>query len=70
MEVASEGSTSICSHCDRAIPSSNIDLHHAHCSRNLKKCKICGNMVPKKHAEEHFLNTHAPVCWSTASGRF
>lgn len=20
-------------------------------------------MVPKKHAEEHFLNTHAPVRW-------
>ncbi|KAJ6730232.1 XIAP-ASSOCIATED FACTOR 1-LIKE [Salix viminalis] len=67
MEVASEGSTTICSHCDRAIPSSNIDLHYAHCSRNLKKCKICGDMVPKKHAEEHFLNTHAPVACSLCS---
>ncbi|KAG6784380.1 hypothetical protein POTOM_010071 [Populus tomentosa] len=67
MAVASEESTSICSHCDRAIPSSNIDLHYAHCFRNLKKCKICGDMVPKKHAEEHFLNTHAPVACSLCS---
>ncbi|KAL3830380.1 hypothetical protein ACJIZ3_019182 [Penstemon smallii] len=51
--------TSICSHCDRAVPSSNLDLHFAHCSRNLEKCKVCGDMVPKKLAEEHFLNTHA-----------
>lgn len=47
---------------DRAIPSSNIDLHYAHCSRKLEKCKVCGEMIPKKLAEEHFLNTHAPVC--------
>nr|GMD84999.1 XIAP-associated factor 1-like [Ipomoea batatas]GMD91327.1 XIAP-associated factor 1-like [Ipomoea batatas]GME09303.1 XIAP-associated factor 1-like [Ipomoea batatas] len=61
--VASDQATSICSHCDRAIPSSNLDLHFAHCSRNLEKCKTCGDMVPKKHAEEHFLTTHAPeVC--------
>ncbi|KAI8550222.1 hypothetical protein RHMOL_Rhmol06G0087900 [Rhododendron molle] len=52
--------TSICSHCDRAIPSSNIDLHYAHCSRNLEKCKVCDDMIPRKFAEEHFLSTHAP----------
>ncbi|KAH0877052.1 hypothetical protein HID58_064446 [Brassica napus] len=46
---------------DRDIPAPNIDLHRVHCARNLEKCKICGDMVPKKHAEEHFLNTHAPV---------
>lgn len=46
---------------DRDIPSRNIDLHFAHCSRNLERCKVCGDMVPKKHAEEHYLNTHAPV---------
>ncbi|XP_022727626.1 XIAP-associated factor 1-like isoform X1 [Durio zibethinus] len=61
MAVASDETTSICNHCDRAIPNSNIDLHYAHCSRNLEKCKVCGDMVPKKHAEEHFLNTHAPM---------
>lgn len=47
---------------DRAIPSSNLDLHYAHCSRNLERCKICGDMVPKKYSDEHFLSTHAPVC--------
>lgn len=52
----------ICACSERAIPSSNIDLHFAHCSRNLEKCKVCGDMVPRRHAEEHFLNTHAPVC--------
>ena len=46
---------------DKAIPSTNIDLHYAHCSRNLERCKHCGDMVPKKHAEEHYLNTHAAV---------
>ncbi|XP_071732339.1 uncharacterized protein [Rutidosis leptorrhynchoides] len=54
----------ICGHCARAIPSSNIDLHFFHCSRNLEKCKICGDMVPKKHAEEHYSSTHAPVSCS------
>jgi hypothetical protein len=53
--------TNVCTHCARAIPSSNIDLHYAHCSRNLERCKICGDMVPIKLAEEHFSDTHAPV---------
>ncbi|KAI3508959.1 hypothetical protein L1887_23982 [Cichorium endivia] len=57
-------STKICSHCERGIPSSNIDLHYAHCSRNLEKCKICGDMVPKKHADEHYSSIHAPVSCS------
>ncbi|KAH7524803.1 hypothetical protein FEM48_Zijuj06G0157900 [Ziziphus jujuba var. spinosa] len=52
---------------DRAIPSLNIDLHYAHCSRNLERCKVCGDMVPKRHAEEHYLNTHAPVSCSLCS---
>ncbi|KAK8646764.1 hypothetical protein V6N13_120539 [Hibiscus sabdariffa] len=67
MAIASDETTRICDHCDRAIPSSNIDLHYAHCSRNLEKCKVCGDMVPKRHAEEHFLNTHAPVTCSLCS---
>lgn len=67
MDVASDQATSICGHCDRAIPSSNLDLHFVHCSRNLEKCKICGDMVPRKHAEEHFLTTHAPVSCSLCS---
>ncbi|KAI4388681.1 hypothetical protein MLD38_000988 [Melastoma candidum] len=61
MEVVSE---QMCTHCERSIPTSNIDLHYAHCSRNLEKCKVCGDMVPRRHAEEHFLNTHAPVSCS------
>ncbi|GAV85403.1 zf-TRAF domain-containing protein [Cephalotus follicularis] len=67
MEIVTEENTNMCSHCNRAIPSSNIDLHYAHCSRNLEKCKVCGDMIPKKHAEEHFLNTHAPVACSLCS---
>ncbi|XAR48479.1 hypothetical protein NMG60_11031307 [Bertholletia excelsa] len=67
MAVASDQPTSICSHCDKAIPSSNFDLHFAHCSRNLEKCKVCGDMVPRKQAEEHFLKTHAPVSCSLCS---
>ncbi|KAL7245509.1 hypothetical protein ACSBR2_000778 [Camellia fascicularis] len=68
MAIASDQATSsICSHCDRAIPSSNIDLHYAHCSRNLEKCKVCGDMVARKYAEEHFLSTHALVSCSLCS---
>ncbi|RYR47426.1 hypothetical protein Ahy_A07g033354 isoform B [Arachis hypogaea] len=52
---------------DRAIPAANIDLHYAHCSRNLEKCKICGDMIPKLHAEDHYLSTHAPVACSMCS---
>ncbi|KAH0989064.1 hypothetical protein GBA52_000547 [Prunus armeniaca] len=67
MAVASEGATIICNHCDRAVPSSNIDLHSAHCFRNLEKCKVCGDMVPKKYAKEHYSDTHAPVACSLCS---
>ncbi|KAL6317748.1 hypothetical protein AAG906_030502 [Vitis piasezkii] len=67
MATASNEATSICSHCDRSIPSTNIDLHYVHCSRNLERCKHCGDMVPKKHAEEHYLNTHASVSCSLCS---
>ncbi|KAL1814032.1 hypothetical protein DCAR_0626438 [Daucus carota subsp. sativus] len=67
MAEASDQATTLCSHCDRDIPSSNIDLHYAHCSRNLEKCKVCSDMVPKKYAEEHFLSTHAPVSCSLCS---
>ncbi|XP_027356028.1 XIAP-associated factor 1 [Abrus precatorius] len=67
MAAVSDQPTSTCTHCDRAIPAANIDLHYAHCSRNLQKCKVCGDMVPKQHAEEHYLNTHAPVACSLCS---
>ncbi|XP_059636368.1 uncharacterized protein LOC132278566 [Cornus florida] len=67
MAVVSDQEISVCSHCDRAIPSSNIDLHYAHCSRNLERCKVCGDMVPKKYAEDHFSSTHAPVACSLCS---
>lgn len=67
MDEGSYRATNICSHCNRAIPSSNIDLHYFHCSRNLEKCKICDEMVPKKLAEEHYLNTHAPVSCTLCS---
>ncbi|CAM8936073.1 unnamed protein product [Rhodiola kirilowii] len=64
---SSEASTSICSHCGRSIPAANIDLHFAHCSRNLEKCKVCGDMIPRKFADEHFMSTHAPVECSLCS---
>lgn len=67
MAAPYDPANSVCSHCDRAIPSSNLDLHFAHCSRNLEKCKICGDMVPRRHIEEHFLSSHAPVACSLCS---
>ncbi|KAM0944156.1 putative Zinc finger, RING/FYVE/PHD-type [Dioscorea sansibarensis] len=50
-----------CAHCGREIPTSNIDLHYVHCSRNLQKCTICGDMVPTKLADEHYRESHAPI---------
>ncbi|XP_050232216.1 uncharacterized protein LOC126680946 [Mercurialis annua] len=67
MAVASEESSTLCDHCKRDIPSLNFNLHIAHCSRNLEKCKVCGDMVPKKHYDEHFSNMHAPVACSLCS---
>lgn len=61
MALVSDQTTSICKHCDRSIPLLNFDLHYAHCSRNLEKCNVCGDMVPRKHAEEHYRSTHAHV---------
>ncbi|AES73963.1 hypothetical protein MtrunA17_Chr3g0141211 [Medicago truncatula] len=67
MTTMPDQATSICPHCDRAIPAANIDLHSVHCARNLEKCKLCGDMVPKIHAQDHYLNTHAPVACSLCS---
>ncbi|XP_051214403.1 uncharacterized protein [Lolium perenne] len=53
--------TSTCAHCQREIPSSNIDLHSVHCARNLQKCDHCGEMVARKLMEEHYDEYHAPV---------
>ncbi|GJN07842.1 hypothetical protein PR202_ga25709 [Eleusine coracana subsp. coracana] len=53
--------TSICVHCQREIPSSNIDLHSVHCARNLQKCQHCGEMVPRKLIDEHYDENHAPL---------
>ncbi|PWA94435.1 Zinc finger, TRAF-type [Artemisia annua] len=55
---------------ERAIPSSNIDLHYAHCSRNLVKCKICDDMIPRKYREEHYSSTHAPQTLQTVYDGF
>ncbi|XP_050379129.1 uncharacterized protein LOC126796362 [Argentina anserina] len=67
MAVASDEAHKICTHCERDIPAANIDLHYAHCIRNLAKCEVCGDMVPKKHAEEHYADNHAPVSCSLCS---
>ena len=41
--------------------SANFDLHAAHCKRNLERCNLCGEMVAKTRAEEHYDDVHAPV---------
>ncbi|KAI0498475.1 hypothetical protein KFK09_019362 [Dendrobium nobile] len=67
MAMASDSMTTICSHCEKGIPTINIQLHDAHCSRNLKKCSICGEIVPIKLADEHFQESHAPIDCSLCS---
>ncbi|EER97670.1 hypothetical protein BDA96_02G422300 [Sorghum bicolor] len=61
MAAADSDSTSACPHCQREIPSSNIELHSAHCARNLQKCEHCGDMVPRKLMDEHYDENHAPM---------
>ncbi|XP_004490464.1 uncharacterized protein [Cicer arietinum] len=67
MEAMLSHATGICSHCKRPIPAANIDLHYAYCFRNLRKCKLCDDMIPKTIAEHHYLTTHAPVTCSLCS---
>ncbi|KAM7275077.1 hypothetical protein ACFE04_016943 [Oxalis oulophora] len=56
-----EVSTMACTNCNKEILTQNIDLHSAHCINNFGKCKFCTEMVPKRHAEKHYMNTHVPV---------
>lgn len=67
MAVTSELLETLCSHCEREIPTPNFNLHYLHCSRNLQKCTICGEMVPKRQANDHFNEAHAPVDCSLCS---
>ncbi|CAN6450832.1 unnamed protein product [Victoria cruziana] len=62
-----EWTMTTCDHCGRAIPTPNFELHSAHCARNLERCSICGDMIPKRHAAEHYESTHAPVACSLCS---
>ncbi|XP_006658059.2 XIAP-associated factor 1-like [Oryza brachyantha] len=56
--------TATCANCHREIPSPNIELHSAHCARNLQKCEHCGDMIPRKLMDEHYNENHAPVICS------
>eukprot|EP00252_Welwitschia_mirabilis_P019941 TRINITY_DN4756_c0_g1_i2.p1 TRINITY_DN4756_c0_g1~~TRINITY_DN4756_c0_g1_i2.p1 ORF type:complete len:231 (-),score=33.06 TRINITY_DN4756_c0_g1_i2:136-828(-) len=53
--------TTPCTHCKRAVPTTNLDLHIAYCVRNLERCNVCDKMIPKNSKEEHYQDTHAPV---------
>eukprot|EP00250_Pteridium_aquilinum_P002976 c13270_g1_i1 orf=372-989(-) len=57
----SSSPTSYCAHCERQVPSANFNLHAAHCKRNLERCNLCGEMVAKTRADEHYDDVHAPV---------
>ncbi|XP_066349169.1 uncharacterized protein [Miscanthus floridulus] len=59
--AAAVAAMSTCAHCQREIPSSNIDLHSVHCARNLQKCQHCGEMIPRKLMDEHYDENHAPI---------
>nr|ACG34990.1 TRAF type zinc finger domain containing 1 [Zea mays] len=62
--AAAVADMSTCAHCQREIPSSNIDLHSVHCARNLQKCQHCGEMIPRKLMDEHYDANHAPISCS------
>ncbi|OAY35695.1 TRAF-type zinc finger domain-containing protein 1 [Manihot esculenta] len=61
MAIPSVQSTTTCTNCDKTIPLPNINLHIAHCTRNLERCKSCGEMIPVRHAERHYSIRHVPV---------
>ncbi|CAM6010118.1 unnamed protein product [Sphagnum balticum] len=50
-----------CSHCERDVPTANFNLHSLHCKRNLERCSVCGEMVARTCADEHFNELHALV---------
>ncbi|MCO5550466.1 hypothetical protein L7F22_003953 [Adiantum nelumboides] len=50
-----------CPHCERLVPAANAELHAVHCRRHLERCALCGDMVTKRRAEEHYAEVHAPV---------
>lgn len=50
-----------CFHCEKDVPSSNMDLHSLHCLRMLERCNICNKMVAKRFAQQHYKETHGPV---------
>ncbi|XP_037491753.1 XIAP-associated factor 1 [Jatropha curcas] len=56
MAISPEDSTTICTNCEKAIPAPNINLHIAHCTRKLERCKFCRETVPKREAQRHYSN--------------
>lgn len=45
-----------CENCHRHFPTDKLDLHEAYCSRNFRKCTICGLMVDKAQLADHEVN--------------
>lgn len=46
---------------ERDVPTANFNLHSLHCKRNLERCSVCGEMVARTCADEHFNELHALV---------
>ena len=44
-----------CKNRGKAVLASNLQVHEAHCVRNLKRCPHCSEVVPRSQMEEHRL---------------
>ena len=42
-----------CANCGKAVLSSNLPLHEAHCVRNLRRCPHCSDVVAIRKFDEH-----------------
>ncbi|KAI5079981.1 hypothetical protein GOP47_0005460 [Adiantum capillus-veneris] len=59
-----------CDHCGRQISLANLELHAMHCKRYLESCKLCGDMIPRRRAQEHYQSEHAPLKCSLCAEAF
>jgi len=43
----------LCDNCNKAIPTSSINMHKVHCARNISKCGHCGIPISIREIEKH-----------------
>ena len=53
--------TTVCSNCQKAIPSRSLSLHTVQCLRNNSRCADCQHVIPTRYLAKHRRLHHAAV---------